>query len=88
MKSYHSDKSIELPGFVAIRNDRYAKRSGGVVLYAREYLNYKVLKMSDKISSEFLFVELIFPDSKILVGAYYKAPGGGGRDRHYGRRTV
>lgn len=74
LKSYHSDISIELPGFKAIRNDRYAKRSGGVILYIRESLNYKVVKVSDKISSEFVFVEVIFPDSKILVGAYYKAP--------------
>lgn len=74
MKSYHSDRSVSLNGFEIVRNDRYAKRSGGVALYIRESLNYKVIKMSDKISSEFLFIEVIFPDSKLLVGAYYKAP--------------
>lgn len=74
LKSYHSDKLVELSGFTAIRNDRYAKRSGGVILYIRENLNYKLLKVSEKVSSEFLFIEVIFPDCKILVGAYYKAP--------------
>lgn len=74
LKSYHSDKSVELSGFVCIRNDWFAKRSGGVIIYLRENLSYKVLKVSEKVSSEFLFVEIIFPDSKILVGAYYKAP--------------
>lgn len=74
MKSYHSDKSVELSGFESVRSDRYAKRSGGVILYIRKGLSYKVLKVSDKVSSEFLFIEVIFPDSKILVGAYYKGP--------------
>lgn len=74
LKSYHSNKSVELSVFDVIRNDRYAKRSGGVIMYIRKSLNFKVLKLSDKVSSEFLFVEVIFPDSKILVGAYYKAP--------------
>lgn len=74
LKSYHSDKLVELFGFEAVRSDRYAKRSGGVILYIRKDLNYKVVKVSDKVSSEFLFIEVIFPDSKILVGGYYKAP--------------
>lgn len=51
LKSYHSDKSVEIPDFETVRNDRYAKRSGGVVLYIRKNLNYKVLKMSS-MSSE------------------------------------
>lgn len=74
LKSYHADKLVGLCGFVAVRSDRHAKRSGGVIMYIREDLNYKVVKVSEKVSSEFLFVELIFPDSKVLVGAYYKAP--------------
>lgn len=75
LKSYHSNKFVELPGFELIRNDRCAKRSGGVALYVRDNLTFKVLKLSERVSSEYLFIEVIFPDSKILVGAYYKAPG-------------
>lgn len=74
LKSYHSDKLVELCGFASVRSDRYAKRSGGVIMYIRKDLNYRVVKVSENVSSEFLFIEIIFPDSKILVGAYYKAP--------------
>lgn len=43
-------------------------------MYVKKGLNYNVLRLSEKISSEYLFLEVILPDSKILVGAYYKAP--------------
>ena len=74
LKSYHSDKFVAIEGFEVVRNDRRLKRSGGVILYVREGLNYRVLKLSENVSSEYIFIEVIFPDSKILVGAYYKAP--------------
>lgn len=74
LKSYHSDKAVAIPGFELVRNDRRLKRSGGVILYVREGPYYRVLKLSENVSSEYLFVEVIFPDSKVLVGAYYKAP--------------
>lgn len=37
-------------------------------------LNYRIVKLSEKIASEYLFIEVILPDSKVLVGAYYKGP--------------
>lgn len=74
-KSYRTNKSVSLPGYGIVRNDRYGKRSGGVILYVREGINYNILKVSEKLASEYLFIEVVFPDSKILVGAYYKAPG-------------
>lgn len=74
LKSYRSNASIKLEKYEVVRNDRYAKQSGGVAVYIRKGLNYKVLTSSEGIKSEFLFLEIIFPDSKILVGAYYKAP--------------
>jgi len=63
-----------LEDYDVIRNDRYAKQSGGVAEYIRKGLNYKVIATSEGIKSEYLFLEIVFPDSKILVGAYYKAP--------------
>lgn len=74
LKSYRSNASISLEEYEVLINDRYAKQSGGVALYIRKGLNYKVLDTSEGISSEYLFIEVIFPDSKMLVGAYYKAP--------------
>lgn len=73
-KSYRSNASVKIDNYEIIRNDRYAKRGGGVAIYLRKGLNYKVVASSQGISSEYLFIEIIFPDSKILLGAYYKAP--------------
>src|SRR5687768_6578517 len=67
-KSYRSNKSVSVGDYELVRNDRYAKRSGGAAMYIRKGLNYKVLTSSEGIESEYLFVELIFPDSKILLG--------------------
>lgn len=65
---------MKLEIYEIIRNDRYAKQSGGVAIYLRKGLTYKIVSTSSAISSEYLFIEIIFPDSKILLGAYYKAP--------------
>lgn len=34
----------------------------------------KVIEVSDGLNMEYLFLEIILPDSKILLGAVYKAP--------------
>lgn len=73
-KSYRSNASVKLEYYEVHRNDRYAKQSGGVVIYLRKGLTCKIVSTSQGISSEYLFIEIIFPDSKILLGAYYKAP--------------
>lgn len=73
-KSYRTNKSVEITDFEVLRNDRHAKKSGGVAIYVNKTLNFKIVKASERIASEFLFIEIIFPDSKILFGAYYKAP--------------
>lgn len=73
-KSYVSDKSIDVTGYNVLRNDRKAKRGGGVVVYVRGGLRTKVVSLSDNIATEYIFFELIFPHTKVLVGAFYKAP--------------
>lgn len=73
-KSYKSNISISLSGYDLLRNDRVGKRSGGVALYVMKGIKTKIIKASHKLKSEYLFVELIFPNFKILVAAYYKAP--------------
>lgn len=35
-------------------------------MYVKKSINYNVLKVSEKIASEYLFVEVVFTDSKIL----------------------
>lgn len=73
-KSYRSNASVKVEEYEVIRNDRYAKQSGGVVMYLRKGFTYNIISTSQGISSEYLFIEIVFPDSKILLGVYYKAP--------------
>lgn len=74
LKSYRSNASVGIEGFDILRNDRQRIRSGGVAVYIRKGLKAKVIKVSSGIKSEFHFLEIIFPNSKLLIGAYYKAP--------------
>lgn len=69
-KSYQSNVSVKLGNFDVLRNDRYAKQSSGVAIYIRSGLTYKIVSASQGIKSEYIFIEVIFPDTKILLGAY------------------
>lgn len=40
----------------------------------KKNIKTKIIKASHKLKSEYLFVELIFPDYKLLVAVYYNAP--------------
>lgn len=73
-KSYTSNISISINGYDVLRNDRVGKRSGGVALYVKKGIKTKIVSASHKLKSEYLFVELIFPNYKILMAVYYKAP--------------
>lgn len=73
-KSYVSNKSVEISGYELLRNDRAMRRSGGIAAYVKVGINYKVVLKSINLKTEYLFFEVIFPNSKILVGAVYKAP--------------
>lgn len=68
---FKSYRSISLEKYEVVRNDRYAKKSGGVVIYIRKGLNCKVVTASEGISSEYLFIELVFPDTTIVVGCIF-----------------
>lgn len=74
-KSYVSNKSVEIEGYYLLRNDRLGRRSGGVAVYVRNGLRTNVVGYSEGLGMEHLFVEFIFPSSKILLSAIYKAPG-------------
>lgn len=74
LKSQHSNKSVFLEGFDLVRNDRSFKRGGGVAAYIKKGIKFKTIFSSDKVGSEILFLELIFPATKVLVGVVYKAP--------------
>ncbi len=81
-KSYVSDKSVEMNGYKLARCDRRLKRSGGVAIYVKNNVKFRViassqfkydLPVADRFMTDYLLIELIFPDVKILYGVFYKA---------------
>lgn len=60
-KSYRTNLSISMEGYDVIRNDRIARRSGGVAVYVKKGIKTKVIKSSIGLKSEYLFFEVIFP---------------------------
>ncbi|CRK98223.1 CLUMA_CG011586, isoform A [Clunio marinus] len=72
----HNDNLISLTNFTLIRHDRKNKRGGGVALYLRPGINYKIITKSHPNSfSEYLFIE-VFPnsDKSFALGVVYNPP--------------
>lgn len=63
-----------LPGFHLIRNDREGKGGGGVAIYLRSHIPYKVISTSPSQYSgsvEYLFLEVVLSHTKVLLGVVY-----------------
>lgn len=63
-----------LPGFVLIRNDRSGKGGGGVAIYLRDDIPYKVISASPSAysgSAEHLFIEISLHHVKMFLGVMY-----------------
>ncbi|XP_059050186.1 uncharacterized protein LOC131845167 [Achroia grisella] len=66
-----------LPGYVLIRNDRTGKGGGGVAIYFRSNIKYKVILSSPseyRGTAEMLIVEVDFNETKVAVGVVYCPP--------------
>ncbi|CAK1602596.1 unnamed protein product [Parnassius mnemosyne] len=67
--------SYSLPGFHLIRNDRTNRGGGGVAIYLRSYLPFKIVSSSSQPppvdSAEHLLVEVSLSQNKILLGVFY-----------------
>jgi Reverse transcriptase (RNA-dependent DNA polymerase) len=74
-KTRHTNRQVNLNGFRVIRADRGGgRRGGGVALYLRENIRYKVVARSTPTSVvDYLFIELRLP-YPILVCAIYNPP--------------
>lgn len=70
-----SNGMVKLEGFKLIRNDRCSSsRGGGVCIYIRKDINYKTLhKSNGQHVVEYLFLELNFPSSNVILGVVYNA---------------
>lgn len=65
-----------IPGYVLVRNDRTGKGNGGVAIYLKCNISYKVVCQSPSFysaSPEYLFLEVDF-GSKVLLGVVYCPP--------------
>lgn len=66
------DSLVSLNGYKVFRADR-KKHGGGVAIYVRLGIACKfVEKSQDDDKVEFLFVEILAPDKKLLVGSVYR----------------
>jgi hypothetical protein len=74
-KTRHSNRQVNLDGFRVVRADRGGgRRGGGVALYLKESMRYKVVARSTPTSVvDYLFIELRLP-YPVLVCAIYNPP--------------
>lgn len=77
LKSYMSNKSVDVQGYKLIRHDRPVIRGGGVAFFVSKKLKTKILSKSASRDSdvEYLFIEVFSANSKILVGVVYRPRG-------------
>ena len=71
-----TDEMAQIPGYTLIRNDRQERSSGGIALYTRENIKYRIIEMSQDTGlmklPEFLICEISFANSLIMV--IYRPP--------------
>jgi hypothetical protein len=78
--SIHSNE-VFLPGYVLQRNDRIGRQGGGVAVYIREDLKFKILSSSPAEylgGPEFLLIEISLSGADaLLLGVCYRPPRSG-----------
>jgi Endonuclease/Exonuclease/phosphatase family len=78
LKSKNSDKFCNMPGYKLIRNDREGKGGGGVAIFVKIPIKFKVLATSPSLFNpkqvEFIFCEITQGDTQILIAALYRRP--------------
>lgn len=79
LSSRNSNRSISIPGFSVVRNDRIYRRGGGIVVYYKEHLScstiFKTQLSSDsEFKTECLALEFHVAGEKILIMAVYNPP--------------
>jgi exonuclease III len=78
VEAIHSD-AVEIQGYVFLRNDRTVlgrpnTQGGGVGIYLKSGLKYRILAKSKEIGLEFIFVEIIVNSKKLLIASIYRPP--------------
>jgi hypothetical protein len=74
-----SDDYLKIEGYNIIRKDRVGKRGGGVCIYIKQTLDYKILFMSPTLfdnKPEFIIFDISLAKIKILCSVVYRRPKG------------
>ena len=80
LTSHVPDSAISIPGYISIRNDRSICNGGGVCLYIRDTMDYKLWQnlMEDEIESIWLTLQprkMPRDVPQITIGTIYMPPG-------------
>lgn len=79
LKKHISSRSVSIPGYQLLRDDRSRIRGGGVALFIKSNLRARIVSSGSGNTAankcNYLLIELIFPNSKLLVGVFYQPPG-------------
>ena len=69
-------RMFDIPGYSLLQVCRSNKRGGGVLLYIRDGIDYKLRNdlSGEHAGFESIFVEIVTDDSKSIVGCVYRAP--------------
>lgn len=77
LKSKDKNAVIRINDYNIIRNDRRRKRGGGVLLFIKKNIKYKVLMRSPSLyenKPEYIIVSLMFNNTRVLFAVVYRPP--------------
>lgn len=67
-----------IENYVILRNDRVGRLGGGILVYLRKDLKYRILEKSgseiESPQTEYILIEIKLNDEKILFGFFYNPP--------------
>lgn len=76
-----NDNLIDVDGYNLIRLDRTYSRGGGICVYLKNDINYKLVSQSELLPgidysclTEYLFIEVKHNNDKFLLGVFYNPP--------------
>jgi hypothetical protein len=78
LKSKTTDKFCSVNGYKLIRNDREGKGGGGVAIYVKNTIKFKILATSPNIFDpkqvEYIFCQITLNNTQIVIAALYRRP--------------
>ena len=78
LHSAFTDTMAQIPGYTLIRNDRQGRSSGGVALYIKNNIKYRILDRSIETGheklAEYLICEINLSSSFLVVAVVYRPP--------------